>query len=78
VNVIKSLYDNVTTAVKNMHGESGQFGVKVGVHQGSVMSPLLFTMVLEALSRVFRVGRRGAPLGFIARGGRSEMRSATV
>src|SRR5580692_7881336 len=39
-----------------MHGESGQFGVKVGVHQGSVLSPLLFTMVLEALSRVFREG----------------------
>jgi hypothetical protein len=56
VNVIKTLYENVTTAVKNMHGESGEFGVKVGVHQGSVLSPLLFTMVLEALSRVFREG----------------------
>ena len=47
-------YQNVTTAVKNMHGESGEFGVKVGVHQGSVLSPLLFTMVLEALSSVSR------------------------
>lgn len=33
-----------------------EFGVKVGVHQGSVLSPLLFTIVLEALSREFRVG----------------------
>jgi hypothetical protein len=30
--------------------------VIVGVHQGSVLSPLLFIIVLEALSREFRVG----------------------
>ena len=35
-------------------GESGVFNV--GVHQGSVLSPLLFIIVLEALSREFRVG----------------------
>ena len=28
--------------------------MKVGVHQGSVLSPLLFTIVLQALSRHFR------------------------
>ena len=28
--------------------------VKVGVHQGSVLNPLLFIIVLEALSREFR------------------------
>ena len=32
------------------------FGVKVGVHQGSVLSPLLFITVLEALFRGFRGG----------------------
>ena len=36
--------------------ESKEFVVKVGVHQGSVLSPLLFTIVLEALSRHFRKG----------------------
>ena len=30
--------------------------VNVGVHQGSVMSPLLFIIVIEALSREFRTG----------------------
>ena len=34
---------------------SKEFGVGVGVHQGSVLSPLLFIMVLEALSREFRI-----------------------
>ena len=30
--------------------------MKVGVHEGSVLSPLLFIIVLEALSREFRAG----------------------
>ena len=31
-----------------------EFEVKVGVHQGSVVSPLLFIMVLEMLLHEFR------------------------
>ena len=33
-----------------------KFEVKVGVHQGSVLSPLFFIIVLEALSQEFRSG----------------------
>ena len=33
---------------------SEEFSVKVGVHQGFCLSPLLFIMVLEALSQEFR------------------------
>ena len=35
---------------------SKEFGVGVGVHQGSVLSPLLFILVLEVLSCEFRTG----------------------
>ena len=56
VNVVKSMYVGASTAVKLGGGESVEFGVKVGVHQGSVLSPLLFNIVLEALSREFREG----------------------
>ena len=42
------------TRVKSSFSE--EFEVKVGVHQRSVLSPLLFIIVLEALSREFRVG----------------------
>jgi len=56
VNVIKAMYEGASTAVKLRNGKSEAFEVKVGVHQGSVLSPLLFIIVLEALSRQFRVG----------------------
>jgi len=32
----------------------GCFEVKVGMHQGSALSPLLFMIVMEAISREFR------------------------
>ena len=56
VNVIKAMYVGNTTSVLMKGQVSAEFEVKVGVHQGSVLSPLLFTIVLEALSREFRQG----------------------
>ena len=56
VKVIQSMYVGVTAAARMKGEESKEFEVKVGVHQGSVLSPLLFTIVLEALSRHFRKG----------------------
>ena len=40
-----SMYENVTTAIKVDGKVSDEFEVKVGVHQGSVLSPLLFIIV---------------------------------
>jgi hypothetical protein len=56
VTVIKAMYAGASTAVKLKNGESKPIDVRVGVHQGSVLSPLLFIIVLEALSRKFRTG----------------------
>jgi hypothetical protein len=56
VNVIKAMYCGASTSVKLQGCESSEFEVKVGVHQGSVLSPLLFIIVLEELSKNFRVG----------------------
>ena len=45
-----------TNRVRVGGGYSEEFEVKVGVHKGSALSPLLFIIVLEALSREFRSG----------------------
>jgi hypothetical protein len=50
------MYANARSRVRVGDGYSEEFEVKVGVHQGSVLSPLLFIVVLEALSREFRSG----------------------
>ena len=53
VRVIQSMYDG-PYMVNDSY--SNDISVKVGVHQGSVLSPLLFIIVLEALSKEFRTG----------------------
>ena len=56
VRAVQSMYANARSRVRVNGQLSEEFEVKVGVHQGSVLSPLLFIMVLEALSREFRTG----------------------
>ena len=50
------MYNNTTSRVRVNNTYSDEFGVKVGVHQHSVFSPLLSVVVCEALSREFRTG----------------------
>ena len=50
------MYANARSRVRVGEGYSEEFEVKVGVHQGSVLRPLLFIIVLEALSREFGSG----------------------
>ena len=53
--LVQGMYANVRSRVHVGEGYSEEFEV-VGVHRGSVLSPLLFIIVLEALSREFRSG----------------------
>ena len=56
VRLVQGMYNNARSRVRVGDSYSEEFEVGVGVHQGSVLSPLLFIIVLEALSRDFRVG----------------------
>ena len=54
--LVQGMYANAQSHVHVGEGYSEEFEVKVGVHQGSVLSPLLFIIVLEALLHEFRSG----------------------
>jgi len=52
---VMSMYTGAKTVVRTVYGNSSGFEVKVGMHQGSALSPLLFVIVKEAICREFRV-----------------------
>ena len=56
VHLVRGMYSIARSRVRVGEGYSEDFEVKVGVHQGSVLSPLLFIIVLEALSPEFHGG----------------------
>jgi len=49
------MYTGAKTVVRTVFGNSNGFEVKVSMHQGSALSPLLFVIVMETLSIEFRV-----------------------
>jgi len=51
------------TVVRTVYGNSSGFEVKLGMQQGSSFSPLLFVIVMEAISREFS----GLTLGAVVR-----------
>jgi hypothetical protein len=58
VKVVNSMYDGVCSSVVVDGEESDAFQVRVGVHQGSVLSPLLFAIVIDVVTEeVSKVGR---------------------
>ena len=45
--LVMALYSNARSRVRTLAGTSDEFGIGVGVHQGSALSPLLFVVVME-------------------------------
>ena len=54
--LVQGMYANEWSYVRVSEGYREVFEVKVGVHQGSILSMLLFIIVLEALSHKFNSG----------------------
>ena len=45
------MYDGVTTSVRTQGGVIKDFPIAIGLHQGSTLSPYLFTPVFDVLTK---------------------------
>ena len=46
--LVMALYSNARSRVRTLAGTSDEFGIGMGVHPGSELSPLLFVVVMQA------------------------------
>ena len=51
VALIKDMYNNVVISVRTNDGNTDYFSIKIGLHQGSVLSPYLFALVMDEVTR---------------------------
>ena len=56
IKAIMEMYTNIETSVKVEYTRLESFDVKVGVHQGSILSPLLFALVMDEVTKDIREG----------------------
>ena len=52
--LVMALYSNAKSRVRILAGTSDEFGIGVGVHQRSALSPLLFVLVIQEATKEAR------------------------
>ena len=50
VGPIKHMYNNVMTNVQTSDGDKDDFPIRIGLHQGSTLSPYLFALVMDKVT----------------------------
>jgi len=51
IRAIKDMYEGVKTSVRSSVGDTEYFPIDIGLHQGSALSPFLFTIIIDELTR---------------------------
>jgi len=49
ISIIRDMYQQSTTRVMTTVGETEEIGIDVGLHQGSILSPLLFIIIMDII-----------------------------
>jgi hypothetical protein len=56
ITLIKDVYDNVVTSVQTSDRDTNDFPINIGLHQGSALSPYLFSLVMDEVTRDIQSG----------------------
>ena len=59
---VQDMYRGCRTVVRSAAGESNIFGVEVGLHQGSALSPYVFILLMDVLTEEVRKDVPGAKI----------------
>ena len=51
ISLIKDMYNNVVTSVRAGDGETDTFPITIGLHQGSALSPYIFDLVIDEVTK---------------------------
>jgi len=54
INIIKDMYDRVVANVRTCRDITSDFCITIGLHQGSALSPFLFVIVMDELTRAIQ------------------------
>ena len=54
VRLVQDMYEGAKTKVKSSVGLTGSIPVRVGLHQGSALSPYLFDLIMDVISQGIR------------------------
>jgi hypothetical protein len=56
ITLIKDMYDNVVTSVRISNGDTNDFLINIGLHQGSALISYLFALVMDEVTRDIQCG----------------------
>jgi hypothetical protein len=56
ITLIKDMYDNIVTSVRTSDGDTNDFPINIGLYQRSALSPYLFALVMDEVTRDIQGG----------------------